>query len=403
MAGNARTTFRRTQTDGLQQITQGDSLMHKVLVTGAAGFIGTHLVERLVDDGVAVRALDNLSPQIHGEHGGFPAWRDHPLVEVVQASVTNPAIWDEVLEGADAVVHLAAETGTGQSMYQVGHYNEVNSQATARMMEAIAGRSDAIRRIVLSSSRSIYGEGAFACGACGLDPAYPSARTADAMRRGEWDQPCPRCAAPMEARPTTEDAPARPASVYAATKLAQEDLVRIVASANDIPATILRFQNVYGEGQSLNNPYTGILSIFSTRIRRGLELPIFEDGEETRDFVHVSDVVVAIRAALAAPADQSATLNVGSGIASSVAAVARALNDAFGGSSPIRITGEFRLGDIRHNVADVRRLELVLGVRPAVDLRTGLSLFADWAGAQPLPEDRLAEANDELRARNLMG
>jgi dTDP-L-rhamnose 4-epimerase len=377
--------------------------MQNVLVTGAAGFIGTHLVQRLIDEGIAVRALDNLSPQIHGVDGTFPAWRGAALVEVMKASVTDDAIWDAALDGVDGVIHLAAETGTGQSMYQIGHYNAVNSQATATMMEAIAARGSAIRRIVLASSRSIYGEGAFTCDVCGLDPAYPAPRSGEAMRRGEWEQPCPRCGASMTLRPTTEDAPARPASVYAATKLAQEDLVRIVAAANDIPAMILRFQNVYGEGQSLNNPYTGILSIFSTRIRRGLELPIFEDGNETRDFVHVSDVVAAIRAALLAAPDVSDTLNVGSGVATSIAAVASALNRAFDGSSLIRVTGEFRLGDIRHNVADLTRLRSVLGVSPVIDLDTGLTRFAHWVRDQPLPEDRLAAANDELRARKLMG
>ena len=207
----------------------------------------------------------------------------------------------------------------------------------------------------------------------------------------------------MKFQPTNEDAPARPASVYAATKLAQEDLVRIIAAANAIPATILRFQNVYGEGQSLNNPYTGILSIFSTRIRRGLELPIFEDGEETRDFVHISDVVNAVRAALLAPPDISGTFNVGSGVATSIATVAEELNRAFGGSSKIRVTGEFRLGDIRHNVADLTRLETVLGVKPQISLADGLARFVEWVRSQPLPEDRLAEVNDELRARRLMG
>ena len=377
--------------------------MQTVLVTGAAGFIGGHLVERLLADGLSIRALDNLSPQIHGPDGAFPTWRDHTAVETICASVTDSGIWDRILDGVDSVVHLAAETGTGQSMYQIAHYNSVNTQATAALMEAIAVRSNQIRRVVLASSRSIYGEGAFSCGACGLDPAYPLSRTADAMRAGNWDQLCPKCGAAMAYRPTPEDAPPRPASVYAATKLAQEDLVRIVATANGVSSMILRFQNVYGEGQSLNNPYTGILSIFSTRIRRGLELPIFEDGEETRDFVHVSDVVEAICSALIAPADISATINVGSGVATSIATIAAELNRAFEGTSAIRVTGEFRLGDIRHNVADLARLESVLGVRPAIDLTEGLRRFAAWVLAQPLPADRLAEANDELRARKLMG
>jgi dTDP-L-rhamnose 4-epimerase len=376
--------------------------MHRVLVTGAAGFIGTHLVQELLGRGLHIRALDNLSQQIHGADGSFPAWRDHPQVEVMHASVTDPDIWEAALADVDGVVHLAAETGTGQSMYQIAHYNAVNTQATATMMEAIVGHG-AIRRLVLSSSRSIYGEGAYYCGSCGLEPVYPSPRTAAALRHGEWDQPCPLCGAAMQVCPTTEDAPARPSSVYAATKLAQEDLVRIVAGANDIPAAILRFQNVYGEGQSLNNPYTGILSIFSTRIRRGLDLPIFEDGMETRDFVHVSDVIAAIVAALLAPPDVSGTINVGSGVATSILTVAAELNRAFNGTSATRVTGEYRLGDIRHNVADLQRLETILNVHPAVDLREGLGRFARWVEAQPLPDDLLGKANDELRARKLMG
>ena len=377
--------------------------MQSVLVTGAAGFIGSHLVSYLIDRGHRVRALDNLSEQIHGTDARFPAWRDDPQVDIVKASVTEPAIWEAALDGVDSVIHLAAETGTGQSMYQVARYNEVNSQATARLMEEVGLRSNSIRRVVLSSSRSIYGEGAFGCTACGLAPVYPPPRSAEALRRGAWDQLCPNCGTPMNVRPTSEDAPARAASVYAATKLAQEDLVRIVAAANGISSMILRFQNVYGEGQSLNNPYTGILSIFSTRIRRGLELPIFEDGLETRDFVHVSDVVAAVYAALKAPADLSATLNVGSGVATSVRDVAEKLNKAFGGASSIRVTGEFRLGDIRHNVADLTELEKTLCVRPTMDLDDGLQRFASWVLQQPLPEDRLAEANDQLRIRNLMG
>lgn len=376
--------------------------MNKVLVTGAAGFIGAHLVDRLLQDGLAVRAVDNLSPQIHGPDGRFPVWRERATVETMQASVTDTRIWDRALDGVDAIVHLAAETGTGQSMYEVARYSAVNTQATAELMEAVARRSG-IRRIVLSSSRSIYGEGAFACPACGLQPVFPEPRTADALRRSVWDQPCPRCGAAMEMRPTREDAPPRPASVYAATKLAQEDLVRIVAAANNIPAAILRFQNVYGEGQSLNNPYTGILSIFSTRIRRGLDLPIFEDGAETRDFVHVDDVVTAIRAALFAPPDVSGTYNVGSGVATSIAEVARQLNAAFGGQSVISVTGQFRVGDIRHNVADLSRLRETFGITPQVSLEEGLRRFAAWVLTQRLPEDRLASANAELQSRGLMG
>jgi dTDP-L-rhamnose 4-epimerase len=201
---------------------------------------------------------------------------------------------------------------------------------------------------------------------------------------------------------TQEDDRTNPASIYAATKLAQEDLVRIACGALGIGYAILRLQNVYGEGQSLNNPYTGILSIFSTKVRRGADLPLFEDGEETRDFVHVDDVAEALSRALTQPDPANAVINVGSGIATSVAEVARLLNEALGGNSALRVTGEYRLGDIRHNFADISRLERVLGFRPRVTLDQGLARFADWVLSQELPDDQLDRANAELRARKLM-
>jgi len=203
--------------------------------------------------------------------------------------------------------------------------------------------------------------------------------------------------------PTREDDRIQPASIYAATKYAQEDLVRIGCESLGLGHAILRLQNVYGEGQSLNNPYTGILSIFSTRVRRGLELTAFEDGLESRDFVHVSDVVQAMLLALTSESPANAAINVGSGVPTSVLEVASQLTIALGGTPAIRITGEYRVGDIRHNVADISRLRSILGYAPQVDLAEGLRRFCQWVLQQPLPEDQLGRANAELKARKLMG
>jgi dTDP-L-rhamnose 4-epimerase len=350
-----------------------------------------------------VRILDNLSPQIHGADAPVPRWMNRDGVDFVRGSVTCRDDWLAALKGVSAVAHLAAETGTGQSMYEIARYNEVNSQGTALLLDILAQSSvHDVNRIVLTSSRSVYGEGRYQCGHCGMSPVFPKGRSAEALASGQWDPTCPGCNRPLAAAPTAETDTTQTASIYAATKLAQEDLVRIASGTLGIGFAILRLQNVYGEGQSLKNPYTGILSIFSTKLRHGSELPLFEDGEETRDFVHVDDVAEALARSLIAANAPNAVINVGSGIGTSVRDVAGLLCDALGKPRNLRVTGEYRLGDIRHNVADITRLQDMLGFEPRIDLATGIGRFARWAAAEELPEDRLDEANAELRQRGLM-
>lgn len=372
----------------------------RVLVTGGAGFIGSHLVPALSAAGHEVRVLDTLAPQIHGAVPQGLDWLSG--VEFQRGSVTSRADLAQALDGVEGVVHLASETGTGQSMYEIARYCEVNLQGAALLMEALADpATHQVRRVCLASSRSVYGEGAY------LRPdgtrLTPPARSAAALKARIWEPVCPDTGAALTAVPTREDDRTAPSSIYAATKLAQEDLVRITCDTAGIGHAILRLQNVYGEGQSLKNPYTGILSIFSTRIRRELQLPIFEDGEESRDFVHVSDVAAAFVAALSSDTPVNRVVNVGAGRRTTVRDVATSLSRAFGATPDITVTGQFRLGDIRHNMADIGRLEQHLGLQPAIDLDTGLRRFAEWVLTQPLPEDQLAKANAELAARNMMG
>jgi dTDP-L-rhamnose 4-epimerase len=379
--------------------------MRHALITGGAGFIGSHLTAALLRAGFRVRILDSLSAQIHGAVPRGLDWLSTPGIEFLRGSITSEGDLRRALEGVDAVVHLAAETGTGQSMYDIAHYNSVNVQGTALLMDLLANdRNRTVRRVVLASSRSIYGEGAHACSVCGLGRRlYPEARSGQALTKHRFEHACATCGNALTALATAESDPARPASIYAATKLAQEDLVRIACGSLGIGYAILRLQNVYGEGQSLNNPYTGILSIFSTRIRRELELPIFEDGEETRDFVHVEDVANAFLAALTAERAPDSQINVGSGIGTSIAEVARQLGLAFGAAPRLVVTGQYRLGDIRHNRADIARLHEQLDYRPRVSLAEGLQRFVAWVQTQPLPEDRSQAANAELSARGMMG
>ena len=377
--------------------------MTNVLVTGGAGFIGSHLVPALLAAGHAVRILDTLSPQIHGQVPENTGWlTETPGLEFIRGSVTDRETLGTALKGMGAVVHLASETGTGQSMYEISRYAHENVQGTAELAQALAQGGHEVTRVLLSSSRSIYGEGAYLRPSDGLR-LTPPARDAAALKAHRWDPVCPDSGEVLELVPTREDDRTAPSSIYAATKLVQEDLLRITCDSAGIGWGILRLQNVYGEGQSLKNPYTGILSIFSTRIRRGIELPIFEDGLESRDFVHVSDVVAAFVKALATPAPVNTAVNVGYGQATSVTEVAESLSRAFGATPNTRITAEYRLGDIRHNAADTTRLRQLLGHTPQVTLQDGLNRFAAWVATQPLPEDQLARANAEMAARKMMG
>jgi dTDP-L-rhamnose 4-epimerase len=289
-------------------------------------------------------------------------------------------------------------------MYEIAHYNAVNVGGTALLLDVLTNDPKrSVKRIVLASSRSIYGEGAYVCPACSPDKrVYPDCRTMPQLAAQRWEHACTSCGGALRPVPTREDDPAKPASVYAATKYAQEDLVRVACAALGMDYAILRLQNVYGEGQSLNNPYTGILSIFSTRIRRGQPLPIFEDGMETRDFVHVQDVANAFLAAVRIPGTINHVINVGSGVMTTVAGIVAHLSDAFNATRNLVTTGEYRLGDIRHNYADTSRLQSVLGHVPQIPISEGMAQFANWVKQQPLPEDRLDQANAELKSRNLM-
>ena len=376
--------------------------MSNVLITGGAGFIGRELVKKLFGNVDSIKILDNLSPQIHGEVPQGLDWLIDEKVVFFRGCVTNRNVLVRVLEGVDIVVHLAAETGTGQSMYEIEHYNHINSTGTAVLLDILTNTKNTVKRIILASSRSVYGEGAYVCPESGRR-VYPDMRLAQQLDKHIWEHSSSVCAKPLKPVPTREIDPVKPASIYAATKYAQEDLVRIVCDALGIDYVILRLQNVYGEGQSLNNPYTGILSIFSTKLRRGLCLPIFEDGKETRDFVHVSDVADAFVAAVLSPKTIRSILNVGSGESTSVSEIASVLASSFNLEADLRITSQYRLGDIRHNVADISQLEQVLNCSPKISLLEGMSRFAHWVMSQSLPEDQLDKANQELKRRNLMG
>lgn len=373
----------------------------KVLITGGAGFIGSRLAMRLARDGASVTVLDNLSPQIHGPGAAFaPALRE--AAECIRGDVCDPAALAPAIGGQEAIVHLAAETGTGQSMYAVRHYEQVNLGGTALMLDLIVNnRPPELKKLVVASSRAIYGEGRYVCANHG--DVYPPARTAEAMGAGRFEPVCPHCGGEVQVAATREDAPFAPASFYGLTKQVQEQMVLMFAQVLGLDAFALRYQNVYGPGQSLSNPYTGILAVFTQLARLGKPINIFEDGAESRDFVYIDDVVEATAACCAPSATGVKALNVGSGVRTSVREVADAIVRYFNSTSPVGVTGDFRLGDIRHNFADGTALRDTTGFTPAWSFDDGLARFLAWAAEYEAADSGYQSSLTELKSRGLMG
>jgi len=373
----------------------------RILITGGAGFIGSNLSIALHRAGHRVTVLDSLSPQIHGadpraDSSLLKSIED--LVRFVQGSVTEESDWTKVLGGQDAIVHLAAETGTGQSMYEIKRYADVNVGGTALMLNLLASGAHEVRKVVVASSRALYGEGKYRSPA---GVVYPGARQKEDLDQGRFE-PMSATGEPLTSIATDEDSKLHPSSVYGITKLAQEQLVMTVCASLGIAATALRLQNVYGPGQSLANPYTGILSIFSKRIVAGKEINVFEDGRESRDFVYIDDVVRAITLALQSPQADGEVFGIGSGVGTNVLAAAQTLCAKFGRDVAIRVSGAYRLGDIRHNVADLAKARKVLGFEPSVAFDAGIASFVEWVLGQPLTDDHYERSLAELRAKGLM-
>ena len=373
-----------------------------ILITGGAGFIGSHVALKLLAKGYNVTILDNLSPRVHGEDPE----RDSPLyrnvkdrMRLLRGSVTERDDWARALEGAEAVIHLAAETGTGQSMYEIEKYTGVNIGGTALMLDILANSKHTVKKVVVASSRAIYGEGRYLSKEMGV--VYPPPRRDEDLKHGDFECKYPGCTAPLKPVGTTEESTIHPTSVYGITKQVQEQLVMTVCPTIGIAPVALRYQNVYGPGQSLTNPYTGILSIFSTRIKNGNGIQVFEDGRETRDFVYIDDVVEATILGLERDAADGESFNIGTGVATEVMTVARTLIEKYGASIPLEVSGNYRLGDIRHNFADISKARRLLGFEPRRSFEAGIERFVRWVNEQNIREDRYEASIEEMEQKGL--
>jgi dTDP-L-rhamnose 4-epimerase len=369
--------------------------MKQILITGGAGFIGSHLADTLLAAGHRVRALDNLSPQVHGEREGAPDYLSDG-VELVVGDVRDRNAIDRALEGVDVVFHLAAAVGVGQSMYRIEHYTDVNNRGTAVLLEALAERP--VERLVVASSMSVYGEGLYhdADGS----PVESADRTRGQLEAGRWETRGPKGEA-LTPAPTPEGKRPSLASVYALSKYDQERMCLMVGGAYGIPTTALRFFNVFGTRQALSNPYTGVLAIFASRLLNGKRPAVFEDGRQRRDFVSVADVARACQLAMDRPASAGEVLNVGSGRSYAIAEIGRRLARVLEREDlEPEVTGKYRVGDIRHCFADITRAREVLGFEPRVALEDGLAELAAWLARQ-VATDRVEEARAELAARGL--
>jgi dTDP-L-rhamnose 4-epimerase len=372
-------------------------MSERVLVTGGAGFIGSHLVDRLLGAGYAVRVLDNLHPQVH-PGGEWPDYLD-PRAERVRGDVRDARAVAQALAGVDVVLHQAARVGVGQSQYELDDYLDVNVRGTGTLLEGVLARRAHVRKLVVAASMSSYGEGRYRCAACAR--AWDGLQRDEArLARGEWDPACPGCGGPLEAVPTDESAPLCCTSVYALTKRMQEELVLLFGRTYGIPAVALRYFNVYGPRQSLSNPYTGVAAIFLSRLKAGQPPVIYEDGRQRRDFVSVYDVAAANLAAVTRPGADGLAVNVGSGRQVTVRDIAATAARLLGSDLAPEITGRYRKGDVRHCFADVGRLGATLGLTSPVEFDSGFAELATWA-ATAAAADHFAAAERALRERGL--
>ena len=344
-----------------------------------------------------ITVLDSLTEQVHGKQKekSYLYKKIKGKCNFIQGDIRDMETVIEAIKDQEYIIHLAAETGTGQSMYEVNRYNEVNIMGTSNLLQAMLKKKEKVKKVILASSRSVYGEGKYECKRDGY--VYPKGRKIDLMKQGDFSLYCPICGDRITAVPTTENSDIKPQSLYGFTKYSQENLVELMCKSLKIDYSILRLQNVYGIGQSLNNPYTGILSIFSVLLRKNKKINIFEDGNESRDFINVIDVAGAFIKVLKEEKTNFEILNIGSGEGKTVMEIAKMLKKLYSSKSEIQVTGDFRVGDIAHNIADISKANKMIQFFPVVTLEKGLENFCKWVSSQNIENDSYENSIEEMK------
>ena len=367
----------------------------KILITGGAGFVGSHLADALLEAGHDVRVFDSLSPQVHGN--GAPDYLSAE-VELMAGDIRDAVAVRRAIENVDVIFHLAAAVGVGQSMYQIADYMSVNTQGTAILLQALLDNKNQIEKLVLASSMSIYGEGQYICANCG--DVAPGPRGSDQLLTKRWEVLCPKCGAELTPVPTNETKPLQCTSVYALSKKDQEEICLLYGRTYDLPVIALRYFNIYGTRQALSNPYTGVAAIFASRLLNRRAPLVFEDGRQMRDFVSVHDVVAANLLAMNSDKAHGCALNIGSGMPISIQEVADSLSRALEVDMPCQITGKYRAGDIRHCFGDVSKARELLGYEPKVNFDQGTAELVEWLREQSA-EDKAENMVAELQTFGL--
>ncbi|HET9742365.1 MAG TPA: NAD-dependent epimerase/dehydratase family protein [Terriglobales bacterium] len=371
------------------------STKKKILITGGAGFVGSHLADALLEAGHEVLILDSLSPQVHTN--GAPEYLALEA-ELIQGDMRDASAVRRAIDNVEVIFHLAAAVGVGQSMYQIADYMGSNTQGTAVLLQALLDRKSRVEKLVVASSMSIYGEGQYLCGNCG--DVTPGPRDNAQLLKKRWEVLCPKCGTELTPVPTTEIKPLQCTSVYALSKKDQEEICLLYGRTYGLPVVALRYFNIYGTRQALSNPYTGVAAIFASRLLNGRAPMVFEDGQQMRDFVSVRDVVVANLLAMSSDRADGKALNIGSGMPISIQEVSAALSRALSTTIPCEITGKYRAGDIRHCFGDISQARELLGYEPRVSFDEGMAELADWLREQSA-DDRSSDMVAELQTFGL--